>query len=400
MICFAVFIFLFFPAIAISSEKQILINEFSIDSSPQQTELINNSSESADISGWYLDDSGGTTYYVIPQNTVLLPHSCYVITTDLNLNKSSSDILRLFDSSAPPTSLSAKIIDSYTYKISPGINNSYYRLPDGDTNWIFGPSSIGKWNFTGENCVIFPSATPTLPTSPTLVPSSVPIPTNESTPTPVFIENVFISEVMTYPESGESEWIELYNKNDFEIHLINWYIDDIENGGSTPKIFSLTIPAKGYSVFSLSSSLFNNTGDSVRLLDQTKNQRDGFEYEKNEKGKTLGRISLDSDEYCLQIPSKGVQNNECITPTKTQERVSSSSVANIVPTTMKNFPTIVLRGNKNTFISSPSILGVSEEIQIPQTKKTNQQVKQFSFLSFSYSILTIASIFFKIKNGA
>ena len=85
----------------VSGEQNVKINEFAIDLSPQQVELINISSSSADISNWYLDDGGGTTYYSIPQNTYLYPNSCLVFSYDLNLNKSSPDTLRLLMQPSP-----------------------------------------------------------------------------------------------------------------------------------------------------------------------------------------------------------------------------------------------------------------------------------------------------------
>src|SRR3990167_2983604 len=91
------FIFLLFIQCALSSEKQIVINEFSIEPE-QKIELWNNSSTPIDVSNWYLDDSGGTTYFTIPLSTVLYPNSCVMFSDNFNLNKSSADTVRLFDS--------------------------------------------------------------------------------------------------------------------------------------------------------------------------------------------------------------------------------------------------------------------------------------------------------------
>jgi len=105
---------------------------------------------------------------------------------------------------------------------------------------------------------------PTMGLSPILTETTAPLISN---PQPQTYNNIYLSEVMVDPETGSSEWIEIYNNNDFQIFLNSWYIDDLENEGTTPKKFSLTVNSQDYAVFELSSSMFNNNGDSVRLLD-------------------------------------------------------------------------------------------------------------------------------------
>ena len=169
-ICFLVVCVIFILLYPVFGEQNIKINEFAIDLNPQQVELINTSSSSADISNWYLDDSGGTTYYTLPQNTYIYPNSCLVFSSDLNLNKSSPDTIRLFDNTLPPTATNASLIDSYAYKSSPGTGKSYLRNPDGENNWIAGVSTLGQYNLTGQNCVITPTLTPTPSPTPTPIP--------------------------------------------------------------------------------------------------------------------------------------------------------------------------------------------------------------------------------------
>ena len=401
-----------------------MINEFAIDLSPQQVELINTSSNSADISSWYLDDSGGTTYYTIPQNTYLYPNSCLVFSSDLNLNKSSPDTLRLFDTSYPPTATNASLIDSYAYKSSPGTNKSFFRSPDGENNWISGTSTLGQYNLNGQNCIITPTITPSpYPTS-TITPSIIPslTPTIQPStifpsinPTPISYDNVYISEVMVYPESGQSEWIELYNGNDFSVSLNNWYIDDIENGGSTPKQFSQQIIAKGYAVITFSSSLFNNDQDNVRLLDFNKIQKDGFEYQSPRQGKSLGRISFDYETFCEEEASYGVASTLCISPTVKTKPTESSSISSTAKTKEVKKQDIQKTDNSfqafssipSTYITNKSpvimsnVLGATtiEKNTKTQTQSSKYLINHFSFLSFSYSILTIVSVLIRMKNA-
>lgn len=386
----------------------IKINEFAIDQSPQEVEIINTASESANISNWYIDDSGGTTYYTVPQNTVLYGNSCLVFTGEFNLNKSTADMVRLFDNTALPTATNASLIDSYAYKSSPGAGKSYARNPDGSDNWTTNISTLGQYNETGINCIITPTQTP----SPTDIPSPTNISYSASSTPPISYNNIFISEVMVYPLSGENEWIELFNKNNFSVSLHDWYFDDVENSGTTPKQFSLDLPAFGYGVYELSSSIFNNDQDNVRLLDFNKTQKDGFEYVSPIQNKTLGRISWNEDIFCNQDPSKGATNNSCINTTP----IAVTNSTNKTPPSPYNAKQSSL----------PSLYQPISQIQVPSAKTTNPQPntpavlgidtvhqdnvnyspKNISFiklllsLSSSYSFLTIASVLVRIRNGS
>jgi len=192
------------------------------------------------------------------------------------------------------------------------------------------PALFDELNFVPIAPTIIPS--PTLTSTPTLTPTPTPsvtvlptitlIPTPQPeitltltpnpTPTITTSENIFLSEIMVNPETGDKEWIEIYNNNDFNVSLDNWYIDDQENSGSSPKPLTLTIKSHGYGVFEISSAIFNNDTDTVRLLDNNKKELDSFEYSDSEKNLSYGRTGFETSDFCLQQSSKGTQNNSCI----------------------------------------------------------------------------------------
>jgi hypothetical protein len=95
------------------------------------------------------------------------------------------------------------------------------------------PTETPVLNCVGQACL-----------SPTNFPTQNSSPTNTPIPTPISYQNIYLSEVYPNPQTGENEWVEIYNDNDFIVNLNNWYIDDIEDGGSSPKKFSLTIQPK------------------------------------------------------------------------------------------------------------------------------------------------------------
>lgn len=83
---------------------------------------------------------------------------------------------------------------------------------------------------------------------------------------PSYPSGIYLSEYMPDPETG-NEWAEIYNENEDSKNLSGWQIDDVKNGGGSPKSFTLTVAGRGYIKIDLGTkTFFNNDGDSVRLL--------------------------------------------------------------------------------------------------------------------------------------
>ncbi len=260
--------------------------------------------------------------------------------------------------------------------------------------------------------------TPTHLITPSPVPTSLPEEINQDlnpSPSPSqSYEKIYLSEVMVNPLNGEKEWIELYNGNDFEVNLVNWFIDDIENGGSSPKSFSLKILPFSYAIFNLPTSIFNNTGDNIRLLDFNKNLKDSFEYVNSIPGKTYGRISFENDDFCLQEPSKSEKNHPCLNPSPTTiviTKIISPSPESALKITNQpktisyqkspikkiiNFNKPKTTPNPIYFSSKGEVLGEKSIISF-QTSSTLPLKKSFSFFSLSYSLISFFGIFLKLK---
>ncbi|GIW64234.1 MAG: hypothetical protein KatS3mg092_0167 [Patescibacteria group bacterium] len=407
---FFIIIIIFFLFFSFPVRAKILINEFLIEPQPQQVEIINTGSESANLKNWLIDDDGGSSAtYLINEDTIIYPNSCLVFSSNFYLNTKSADTIRLFDNQN-------NLIDFFSYKSSSGSGISYQRIPDGENNWATGEATLGLFNQTKTPCLILPTPTitptlfPTLSLTPTilLIITNTPTPTSSPTLSLISYDNIFISEAMVYPDNNEKEWIEIFNDNDFNVNLVNWYIDDQESSGSSAKSFSLEIPAKSYKAIILSTNIFNNSGDSVRLLDFNKNLKDSFEYGSSLKNKTWGRIDFESDNVCLQEPSFEQKNNPClenqptliITPTLSliKENSQSKSInSSINQSSIKKMP---LRNNNllishNTFEQQSEILGISTN---KKTNKTKKNITNFLIInSIFYTFLTELFILIKIK---
>lgn len=396
-----------------SVHAAVVLNEVEIQPN-QVVELYNNASTSADISSWYIDDSGGATYYTIPPNTIIPALSCFIFTSDFSFNKTTADSVRLFDNTGPPTTTSAKLIEQYLYAKAPDAGYSFSKKKDGGTEWQITNSSLGLFNESLTSCI--PTSTPTpFPTeTPIPTPTITSMPTQEPTQTPtpllkIDYQNIYISEVYPYPLSNEHEWIELYNDNDIQVELSHWYIDDIENGGSAPKSFSLIMNPSSYASIDFPSSLFNNDGDTVRLLNENKTEKDSMEYKKITQGKSIGRISFEKDSYCEQEPSKNSANSLCIETTESQTTSQyhlSTQYTNTISqkiTSPTKKPTNQLQTNthpttgstqKNSTIQKGEVLSAQVE-----NSSNISPTPYLSSISFSYSLLTIVSIFIKMRNA-
>ena len=262
--------------------------------------------------------------------------------------------------------------------------------------------------------------TPTLIPTPTvtinLSPTPTPIPTETTvipTTTPI-INKIYLSEIMANPNTGENEWVELYNDNDYFVTLDNWMIDDQTGGGATPFYFSLTIPAFSYNSVNLSKTMFNNDEDQVNLYNSNNILQDSFEYQKSKKNITLGRINWENDDFCEQTPSKNLSNRGCLNDTITPTSTTHTPTPTTTIKTVKNSTNIITSPKPQTFypipnknISNiyspitnkikydPDVLGLTSDYST--RIKYPLIINYLNFISLSYSFLTIGGILAKIK---
>ena len=180
------------------------------------------------------------------------------------------------------------------------------RKTDGSTNYDSGTFSF--------NVNLASSPAPSPSSSPT--PASTPIQTPTVTPSsiPNDYSSLFISEYLSYPNSG-NEWVEIYNLNDFDVNLDGWFIDDIADDGSAPITISGVINAKSYKIFYLSTAFLNNGGDDVRLLNGNKIEKDKTAFESSIKEKSWSKDN--NGNWCQIDPTPNSSNSSCPLPTPT-----------------------------------------------------------------------------------
>ncbi|MDD3679788.1 MAG: lamin tail domain-containing protein [Candidatus Shapirobacteria bacterium] len=323
-----VLVFLIFFLFFVKVENilaQVIINEFSALSSPDWVEIYNLGEEIVDLDGWKIRDD--TLTNKIDLSGLICPASFRKFDFSNRLNNAGDEI-RLVNNKEEE-------IDRVVYFSAQVpvhlVNQSTGRSPNGADFWqvFFLP------NPQDEACFL-PIPTPTVTISPTPSPAITPLPTPTPTalltPTPTITisptsspqdyDNIFLNEIMPNPKEG-SEWIELYNGNDFKVNLIDWLIDDLADGGSSPQRFSLIIEANSYGVIDLTRAIFNNTGDQVRLLNSQGVLKDDFLYSNTTIGQSWGRFD---GSWCLQEPTPNRSNLICLSLLTTPTPVPTKTI--------------------------------------------------------------------------
>lgn len=410
---FLLLIYFKFSVVPIFSDTEVFINEFNPTSNPEWVEFYN--PNSLNLQTYFIDDD--LDFDKDDKNSskkeltdLVIDNPLYPFIKLNNFLNNDGDYVVLFNNER-------SVIDSYQFTSNPG-DKVIGRIVDGTGNFeLLSSSTKGS-----SNSIIALSPTPTPPAVPTptqIIPPT-PTPTNPAatltpTPTPISYNNIYLSEFMAYPETDQNEWVELYNANNFTVYLASWYIDDIENAGSASKIFSKEIPALGYAVFELSSPVFNNDEDSVRLLDFNSALKDSFSYKDAVKGKTFGRV-FPANDFCLQQPSKGTANTFCLGETPTASPTTSSAptptktptpeqISTIQPTIIsdekESSPSLFItqsdflpfQKNSKPAEADNNVLGVKSN----SAKKPVFHIKALSLTSFFISLLNILYILNKIR---
>lgn len=287
---------------------------------PPQVEIGQNFSVEGTLSG----DGPGEAYYL----KCRIGESVSELTEAQTFNSDSNNWL--FDSSAwkdmPRLELTGDSANfSLECRIKAGVSSGQkyfylracFREPD---------ESCGNYvqSGFGQTILVVDPPAPTLTPTPTTTkipdltatPTSTPTitPTSNPTQVPASYSNLFLSEFLPNPTSG-NEWVEIYNGNSSEVDLTGWYLDDIAGGGEEPIRISGTIPGKSYRVFNLKDFYLNNSGDDVRLLDGGKIEKDKKNYSQTQKDKSWSKDS--SGTWCLTDPTPGSTNNSCPIPSPT-----------------------------------------------------------------------------------
>lgn len=143
-----------------------------------------------------------------------------------------------------------------------------------------------------------PISTPTPKIIPTAFPElTVPV----ATPT-IFNNPLILSEIMASPDTGQNEWIEIYNPSPESIFLKDFcFYDDSKHSRCISE--DVSISPSSFFTHSFSSGFLNNDGDTVTFLNSS------ITYPKSANNKSY---SLQKDNsWCFTDSSQDKENNLC-----------------------------------------------------------------------------------------
>jgi hypothetical protein len=122
---------------------------------------------------------------------------------------------------------------------------------------------------------------------------------------------VSLSEFLPNPKAdGTQEWAELANSADTRIDLSGWAIDDADGGGSPYRLpEGSAIAPHGLLVITLPKTLFNNDGDTVRLLSPDGTVTDQYAYAQSSADQSFCRAA---DQWSVCAPSPNAPNQTTV----------------------------------------------------------------------------------------
>lgn len=122
---------------------------------------------------------------------------------------------------------------------------------------------------------------------------------------------VLINEVLPYPEDGV-EAIEIVyvpdNPQDQSINLEGWSIWDELATSSCLYVFGEEILSSGDFLIKTFSNKLNNSADGVIIKNLEGEIQDKFSYSSSEKNLSYSRLSFNSNDFFLAVPSLGEEN--------------------------------------------------------------------------------------------
>lgn len=342
-----------------TSGQPILSEIYAAPASTEQEwiELYNPTQAEISLTGFTLWDEQSTPSVIYTATTEIIPPLGYLaLTIPTSKLNNSGDGVQLrgpdstiidflsFISTQQGFSWQRTALDSHEIvqaAATRGIANSQYPLP---TITTIPPDETAT-----NSTAVVPSATPSaslLPTpTPSLAPTPAPTQTPNPSPLPIAYESLHLSEILSCPSSGQ-EWVELYNSNTSPVTFSGLTVQDESGNGKT---IAGTIPSTGYTTFSWSGSLLNNSGDTLDILTPQGDSIAHAEFSSCTTGKSFIFIAEPAPgNWTLSVPTPGAPN------TFTTPTTLSSPVHTLATSTQTNTPEDTQRAQ---------ILGVvSEEI--------------------------------------
>ena len=168
---------------------------------------------------------------------------------------------------------------------------------------------------------------------------------------------LIVTEAYPSPETGDEEWIEVFNSDTVTINLSNYVLEEKSSTGITNRripLFNYTLePNHFYTIYEdyLNISL-NNSGDKIYLFDINGNQINEFSYSQVATGKSVGR----------KIENKIYSENTfpTLSPTPNADNKFSDPILNMESQTYKISQVSSLNSGTEIYLNA-NILGIIDK---------------------------------------
>ncbi|PIR76611.1 MAG: hypothetical protein COU32_01155 [Candidatus Magasanikbacteria bacterium CG10_big_fil_rev_8_21_14_0_10_42_10] len=278
-----------------TTSSSIRINEFVPNPNTDEhewIELFNTTTSTAYLTGWTLHDGAGV---IVSPTSTIDANGFIVIELSTNKLNNSGDLIALFN----PENQS---VDSVAYG---NWENATVDVPEKGNALAI--DERGTWQKTttptkGEkNSITAPTPTETP------APSSGGGGGNIIVPTKTYEEGVVvINELVSDPQDGEEEFVELFNTSDESISLKGWWVED---GSEAKTTLNGDINAHGFFVVDSPKGNLNNSGDEVFLIDPGGKEIDRVTYGNWDDGNTSDNAPIAQDPLSLARRLDGLDAN-------------------------------------------------------------------------------------------
>jgi hypothetical protein len=299
----------------------IILNEFLANPrtnySDEWIELYNGGAAIADLAGWKLDDGeAGGSPYKLPANSLIAPSGFLLVHLPSALLNNDGDTVRLIR----PDGV---VVDSTSYTSSaPDVSRS--RAPD------------GSWYDSADTTPAEVNAPPRAATS--TPPATATAISNAAAPTGNAISSsdtsgVRLNEVLPAPKNAfDAEWVEIASDSAAPADLSGWKVDDGEGGGApyTLPAGSLIAP-HGLLVVRLPHALFNNGGDTVRLIRPDGSIAGEFSYPASAADRSFCVLGGDWAADCPPTPGEPNRRDSSAPPSEGPTQQTARPIAALAP---------------------------------------------------------------------
>lgn len=321
-VVFSASIFLFTPLLTHAANADIVINEIGAYEAigHEWIEIYNKGSAPVDLTNWkFFEDNSNHGLTLAQGDDFILSAGDYAIIVQNDVNFKTDYPLvtsTIFDSSWGALNESGEEIglkdtngvltEQFTYIAATNFSLERKNATSADY-------SANNWREHADgNTVGKQNAASILPPTPAPAPTKIVI-------------NEFVSD----PQSGENEWIELYNQEIAPVDLTGWTVHD---GAGQIVAPTSTILGSGFFVIEFSSNKLNNGGDIIILKNPTGDVADQVSYGTWDDGNVSNNAIVPAKGNAVARKTDGGDTNtdaddfaETITPTKSAANIITST---------------------------------------------------------------------------